>query len=105
MSGLPPAPRTWRQNAHGQSQGKTLDGRGGKPKKYTGGDKSSQIAVADGCPGPAKPFVNGLAQRFSGTQFFLEAFENKYVGIHGNSQRKDEPGNAGQGESDRDQFE
>src|SRR5699024_11679156 len=75
-----------RNNADGQSHGKTLNRPGTEGKQHDAGDQSCQLAVSDSRQRPIITTMDRRLRRVAGIQLLPYSLEYQYVGIYGHTQ-------------------
>ena len=92
-------------DAQSQCQRKAAYGAGSKLVQNAAGDNGTHVAVENGRKRALESGVNGGAQVLAAAQFFLEPLKNQDIGVYRHADGQDKPGDTGQSERNRPEFE
>ena len=94
------------EHAKTKDQSKTFNDSGTwEVIKHDSGNNTWKIAVANRKPSAWETLFNGIGNRKAAQHFLLHSFKNQNVRVHRHTDRKDESGQTGRGQRDRDEFE
>ena len=86
------------QDADSERDAKATDRAGGEEEEEYCGQKSGDVGVQNGAPGPLEPCLQRSAQRRIDGVFLLCPLVDQHVGVYGHPDGEDEAGDAGEGE-------